>query len=647
MRARSLLPTLVVLSLPAATACQAADFEPEFGVRQGVLADGSVSGRYVARMARRLDGTAQLSHHLVVDASDPHGDVELLLPNELAGADSPAFERDAIVRVWGDPEGAGRLGVDDWTVVAPAPEPLIDAEPFAPRVLATILLFWERPGLNNGNADQSMFSGAEATSVFYGEVSYGRERMIGEVFGPYEIADPGLCNPYAIGVSARAAMLAKGHNPADYQQLMYHFPSTGCDFAGLADIGTPNFPARDTWYHDSFGCVVRNQEIGHNYGMGHSYAYNCGVDENNEEIVFADNCAHIEYGDPYDPMGDGCGHINAVQKVYMGWLDGCNIVEATSDGTFNLLPLETPCNGTQALRVPAFDGRSYWLEYRQPIGVFDMDLGLDGVVVHVAGEVDTEGFGPKPYFLDINGNGLMQAGDSFTDPQGTVTFTVVEQNPTHAVVSVAFPDGGSGATTCRGGGSPEVVGDAVGSLDCAQAPYPADDTPPIVTITYPADGATFDSFADFAITADASDDRLISDLELYLDGSPVVRLFEEPWSWDVNNIADGEYEFGVVARDGRNMGLSQPVTIVVGNPNGLDTSGADTTGVVDPTTGDSGSSDDGTPETNTAPVGCGCTQQRDDSANLWWLGVVMLVRRRRALGPHRSRQSGRSSSPAR
>jgi hypothetical protein len=636
----ALAPTL----LTAIAACQdpgdvSAGATAVDGPRMGQLADGSIAGTYVARMARRLDGSASLQHHLILPADPDHPDrgvdLELVVPESLAAVGQPAFDRNTTLRVWGERDGlpaAPSIHVDEWTVLAPAPEPLIDAEPFAPRVLATILLFWEQPGLNNGNAEQSMFAGAEATSVFYGEVSYGRERVIGEVFGPYQIPDPGGCDPYSIGVDARAAMLEKGHNPNDYQQLMYHFPSTGCDFSGLADLGSPSFPARDSWYHDSFGCTVRNQEIGHNYGMGHSHAYDCGIDEMGEEIIFADNCEHIEYGDPYDPMGDGCAHINAVQKTYMGWLDGCNIVDATADGTFNIVPLETPCNGTQALRVPAFDGRAYWLEYRQPIGAFDGDAGLDGVVVHVSDEVENDSFGPAPYYLDINGNGLMLAGDSFTDPDGTVTFTIVEANPTHAVVSVVFPGGGAGAPSCRGGGAPELVGEAYGTLECARGPYPADDTPPVVTITSPADGDQFEPGADFVITAEATDDRILSDVELYLDSEPVVRLFEPPWTWDVTNIAAGTYEFGVVARDGRNMGISQAVTIVVGSPEGPATTGAADTsgGLADGTDGDEGSSGSAG-ETELDDDGCGCGQSGDgrDRGTPWWVGTIVLLRRRR------------------
>ncbi len=611
----------------------------------GTLTDGSVQGRYVARIARLHDGTARKSHHLVFAT----GELELRLPPTFAPttdevADVP-WQRNTLLRAYGSLDAQGVLEVDDVTVVAPPPQPLIDAEPYDPRSIALILLRWgDNPGLMNGYGKEAMFEGAESVAVFYGEASYGRERMIGEVFGPYDIPDPGGCDPYSISQDAQAAMSAKGHDPSKYSQLMYHFPQAGCDFAGLADIGSPQFAARDSWYQSSLDCVVRNQELGHNYGMGHSHAYDCGVDDMGNDVVFADNCGHIEYGDPYDPMGDGCAHINAVQKLYMGWLDGCNLVDATADGTFNLVPLERPCNGTQALRIPAFDGRSYYLEYRQPIGAFDADLGLDGVLVHVSN--DFGGFGPSPYFLRVGENGVMKTGTSFTDPMGTVSFTVDAMDADHAVVTVTFADGGSGAPTCLGGATPETEGGAVGSLACADAPYPPDDAAPTVNITSPANGDMFDPGASFTITAEASDDRLLSDLVLYLDSQPVVRLYEPPWSWDVTNIPAGTYEFGVIASDGRNQGFSEAVTVQVGAPAGADTSGGATEGdATDDGNGAGDGSSSGAPSQTGLDDDGGCSCRAAAPGRGWslvpwllpWL-VIQATRRRR---PWTMRSRGR------
>ncbi len=92
------------------------------------------------------------------------------------------------------------------------------------------------------------------------------------------------------------------------------------------------------------------QEPGHNFGMQHSSSMRCGsasFDDTPEG-----NCTHSEYGDPFDPMGGGCRHMNAWQKTYNGWLQGCNMVRVRSSGTFTLNPLELACDGAQVLQIP-------------------------------------------------------------------------------------------------------------------------------------------------------------------------------------------------------------------------------------------------------------------------------------------------------
>ena len=122
-------------------------------------------------------------------------------------------------------------------------------------------------------------------------------------------------------------------------------------------VGRPDKPANDTWYNASSSCVVLVQEPGHNFGMQHSSSMDCGTE------VFPDvpdgTCTHSEYGDRYDPMGGGCRHMNAWQKTYQGWSQGCNGVRVRSTGTFTLLPLELPCDGAQFLQIPMPKARPF------------------------------------------------------------------------------------------------------------------------------------------------------------------------------------------------------------------------------------------------------------------------------------------------
>jgi MYXO-CTERM domain-containing protein len=625
------------------TGCdQAASEHALDALRGGSLADdGALQGRYEQRIATLLDGGTRTTHHVKTD----DGVYEIVVD-----APTEPIAYDSWVRVPGhalDPSPTGaRWEADALMVVAPPPQPLLDPEFREPRRIGTVLVFWDGGGLPNAEADQDMYTGDRSTNVYYGENSYGIETMAGKVFGPYQIEEPGGCSPDFITNRAEAAMIDKGHDPSQFRQMMFHFPSgLGCDFAGLASVGSPDNPARNSWYSGSFGCNVRNQELGHNYGMAHSHAYSCPVAPAGLDHAPYGDCEHIEYGHPYDPMGNGCGHMNVVQKTYMGWISECNVVTATTSGTFNLLPIELPCNGTQALRFPAYDGRYYYLEYRNGVGDF---MAGSGVLVNIADEVDVGGFGgPAGYVLDELGgdtNGYLYEGDSFTDPNPDVpveeraTFTVLEEHETHVVIQVTLPGGGDGQPpTCLASGEPIEDGGATGSLECAAAPYPGDTTPPEVQLTYPMDGQQFAVGDDFVITAEAMDDRGVIEVQLYFDGELFDVKTEPPWEWDATNVPAGTYEFGAVARDARSWTPSNAVTIQVGADPAADETGASETGIETASTGaQEGSSgeDESSGSGGAVPPsdGCDCRSSGDRHAGLPWLLLLGLagLRRRRS-----------------
>jgi hypothetical protein len=237
------------------------------------------------------------------------------------------------------------------------------------------------------------------------------------------------------------------------------------------------------------------------------------------------------------------------------------------------VPTEVPCDGTQALRLPTFDGRYYYLEYRRPIG-FDADH--QGVLVHVSGGWDY--FGPDAYLIDLGEGAFLAAGDSYSGPQGEVTFSVLEEHDTHAVIEVTFPGGGSGSPTCIDGGAPVEQAGVVGTLVCLGGPFQPDAAPPTVAIVDPADGEVFAPGADFTITAEANDDIAVSSVALYVDGAITDTLTAPPWEWPVTDIPEGEYELYALASDGVNEAHSAVVRFSVrpgGSADGDDEGGAD------------------------------------------------------------------------
>jgi MYXO-CTERM domain-containing protein len=331
--------------------------------------------------------------------------------------------------------------------------------------------------LTKAQAVEKLFSDVAPpdTSIanYYTEESYGIQTLVGDVFGPLTYPALTTCE------NADTTNLATTLRPmitGTYDQYGWYFlQDTVCTWGGLAQVGTAAKPARDTWFDASSGCVVLVQEPGHNYGMNHSSSIKCGTALPLTDDVTA--CVHDEYGDPFDPMGKGCYHMNMYQKAYEGWVGGCNSVKVTASDTFDIFPMESACNAIQVLQVPmpkvrpftrpAAGGGSggvtnlgfYYIEYRQPFGNYEKAAGnlYQGVLIH-AGEDYRLGTQAAryPYLLDMNpatttfNDAALAVGKTFTDPAGGVSITLVSASATKATVQIQIT-GGSGAPSCING----------------------------------------------------------------------------------------------------------------------------------------------------------------------------------------------------
>jgi hypothetical protein len=281
------------------------------------------------------------------------------------------------------------------------------------------------------------------------------------------------------------------------QNYLWFFGSntSSCGWSGLASLGTPQKPSANTWYNHSVGCTVLVQEPGHNFGMQHSSSLKCGTSSMLDD---PNGCTASEYGDTFDPMGNGCRHMNAWQKSYQGWLAACNGVRVTNTGTFNLLPIEMSCNGTQFLQLkaphprpfmrPAAGGGSattenldyYYLELRTPVD-FDGTLGGSSalsarVLVHMAADLQPRtGRGLHTFLLDMApstssfSDAALPVGQTYTDPAGGLSFTVQSISNSGATIVVSY-DSGSGDPTCMDGTAFTAPGPAIDS--CSGTPTP-------------------------------------------------------------------------------------------------------------------------------------------------------------------------------
>lgn len=146
-------------------------------------------------------------------------------------------------------------------------------------------------------------------------------------------------------------------------------------------------------------------------------------------------------------------------------------------------------------------------------------------------------------------------------------------------------------------------------------PSNPDTASPTVSITYPADGATFPTGSDFTITVSADDDQAIEQVTLYSNGNEQGTDPAAPYGWDVSNIPAGSYALHVIARDAAgNETQSATVTIDVGDD--LPPSGDD--GAADDGAADDGAADDGAAEGGAADDGAddGADPISDDDDSL-------------------------------
>lgn len=179
---------------------------------------------------------------------------------------------------------------------------------------------------------------------------------------------------------------------------------------------------------------------------------------------------------------------------------------------------------------------------------------------------------------------------------------------------------------------------------------------PTVAITYPPDGATFDEGATFSITAEASDDRGIALLELYIGGALQQSDTTVPFEWMTTNLPGGDYSIYVVAEDlAGNRTTSATVEFHVGPGGGASggTSGSDSGesssdgSGPDASDGSNGSDDDAGPgesdsddSAGAAPGGddaqaCACRSRAPGPGGLAMLAPLALVRFRRRARPAR------------
>jgi M6 family metalloprotease-like protein len=324
------------------------------------------------------------------------------------------------------------------------------------RVLMILVNFQDKP-------TQQPYTVPTASSLLFGSVSnFDRENsqdqtwLTGDVVGWFTIpVNSTVCDTNGIRTYAQQAAQAAGVVLSNYRRFVYAFPSnSACSWWGSGQVGGSTTHA---WINGSLATRVVAHELGHNLGVYHARAFECGT------TTLGSSCSAIEYGDPADIMGVSgvVAHFNAFQKERMGWLNygsSLPILTVQSDGTFVIEPYSAPGVGPKALKIlksvdPATGRRTfYYVEYRRGSG-FDSSLSsnanlVNGVVIHTGSESSAN----SSYVLDMTpetsswNDPALVVGRSFNDPAAGVTITMVTTGTSGATVQVQL-----GALACVAG----------------------------------------------------------------------------------------------------------------------------------------------------------------------------------------------------
>jgi hypothetical protein len=286
----------------------------------------------------------------------------------------------------------------------------------------------------------TVFGATGSVASYYRESSYGKHSLAGTVT-PWltaRFAKPTTCDYGRISNEAMSLAGSAGYNTAIYQKFVYVFPSlSSCGWSGLGG-------GSQAWINQSASVLVIGHELGHTFGLGHSSSLRCT--DGGVTVPVDGTCTRSEYGDPYSVMGNSrAAHFPAPYKDELGYF-GAGQVKVHPGGvsTYTLAPLESPGGSAYAVKVAASSNRTYWLEWRQPIG-FDAALGIGatgGPLVHYGYPSE---WSCDTCLIDMTpatgtfGDAALPVGQTFTDATTRTSFAVLGQTATELTVRVTTP----------------------------------------------------------------------------------------------------------------------------------------------------------------------------------------------------------------
>jgi hypothetical protein len=386
---------------------------------------------------------------------------------------------------------SGRVSADGWgfdpaqiTIVGPPPgegpggKAMLKSSTVNKTLVIQANFTLNTPPANfNATAQQVMVSNTTSVSAYYNEVSYGQQTLNVAINADWvtmaAYPQPAVCIDQDLSnftTAAQAASKAAGQDPANYDYIVHLFPSYGkCGWSGLAYIGWPHWAYINGT--GSFVTLVVAHEMGHNFGLLHAGSLRC----TGAPIGCGSAGTVAEYGDPFSTMGNiHAGHFNSDQKSILGFFPAGGVkTHGSGTATYTLSPIETAGQSVYAVTIPtSMSTRTYWIEYRQPVGLFDnfaftnngAQIRISSPFEKTTGGDDTEILDMTPGTTSYTDATLTQALSPFTDSTTGVSISVLSVTPGangSVTVQVSTPAGAPTTTTLTSSLNPSIVEQSV------------------------------------------------------------------------------------------------------------------------------------------------------------------------------------------
>ena len=337
--------------------------------------------------------------------------------------------------------------------------------------------------------------GGMSLSDYWWQASYQQTSVTGDVYGWFTLTygASGYSSFDTLTQDAVNIAIGAGVPIQNYNRLSLVMPDWGGGWAGLAELScastytlptggsitvSTSYINGTSWNNQNItqeqainnAAMIAMHELGHNLGLNHS-----------NSRAFTDASANPiplsalgvqgtvqEYGDSFDAMSNGTpGHYDAPHKIEeLNWIGPNNYAVVQSSGTWTVEPMETSLSATglKALKIQRATNAWLWLEYRQPLGVYDLayyrdptymswaDQFYSGALIHYEDSFTTGSYTHLLDFTPTSSYGFndpsLAAGQSWTDAFTGLSISVQSATTSGLTVTVNYP---TSTPTCTAG----------------------------------------------------------------------------------------------------------------------------------------------------------------------------------------------------